>query len=170
MHSVPKMTFIAHDKQVSRLAKPCFQRLGLMSGSVDGSVHIWDLNQKAVITRPPIRLLGHSRAVTGIEMFEEYGVVTSSADAKVILWDLRNASTPLNTIIPDGKSVVSLCSNRKRDILAFSTLKGMYTMNISSEELKCISKKVYTCGVWNSDYRNLYVSKTSGDIEAFEII
>lgn len=167
--SIPKMTFIAHDKQVSRLAKPCSLRFRLMSGSVDGSVHIWDFNQNCIITRPPIRLLRHTRAVTGIEMLDDNRVVTSSADAHVLMWDLRNVSVPMKKMVPDGKSVVSLCCNGRRDMLAFSTLKGLYTMHIPSEKVECVSEKIYSYGVWNNEHGFLYASKTSGDIETFAI-
>ena len=55
----------------------------VVSGSLDGNVHIWDLSSSTART-----IDAHSRSVNGIDISASNEVVTASEDKLVKVWDM----------------------------------------------------------------------------------
>jgi len=90
------------------------QAQNLYSGTVGGTVHVWDLNQQKEV----LKMKGHATTVTCMAQSKGFHMVTGSQDTKVKLWDLRQKSNvatfrehtgAINTLglSPDGRWVAS---------------------------------------------------------------
>ncbi|KAI3487886.1 hypothetical protein L1887_48119 [Cichorium endivia] len=61
----------------------------LLTGSVDGKVRVWDLNNQAELHKPVATLAGHDSVVRGIAVAERGDVVvTGSRDRTLVVWRL----------------------------------------------------------------------------------
>ncbi len=115
-----KLSWTAHEEPVCQLRKNVFSS-SLISGSWIGNIHLWDLKSKPA--SPYLKLLKHTRAVTNIEVMNEYNILSCSADASLLLWDIRSPAVPVNSLCPDGKSVLTAKIHPEKSLIAVSTLK-----------------------------------------------
>lgn len=61
----------------------------LLTGSVDGKVRVWDLNNPAELHKPVATLTGHDSVVRGIAVTEDGAtLVTGSRDRTLVVWRL----------------------------------------------------------------------------------
>ena len=65
----------------------------LLTGSVDGKVRVWDLNNQAEVHKPAAVLAGHDSVVRGIAItLDGNTVITGSRDRTLVIWKLSAAA------------------------------------------------------------------------------
>jgi WD40 repeat protein len=116
----PKASWTAHEDLLCLLRRNPYS-ISIFSGSWNGSLYLWDLKTKP--TTPTLKFMKHERAITSAEMINENILISSSADASIFLWDLRNTALPIQSMCPDGKSILNLKVNSDDHLIAFATLK-----------------------------------------------
>ncbi|SPO28625.1 related to STRIATIN [Ustilago trichophora] len=101
--SQPLVTFRGHSAAVTCLAVSPNKRR-FYSGSLDSSIRVWQLPDRAVEAYPPFEksmelgcLVGHSQAVWDVALLpdrsdEEGRLASASADGTVKIWSVRNTS------------------------------------------------------------------------------
>ncbi|SPO28112.1 related to STRIATIN [Ustilago trichophora] len=102
--SQPLVTFRGHSAAVTCLAVSPNKRR-FYSGSLDSSIRVWQLPDRAVEAYPPFEksmelgcLVGHSQAVWDVALLpdrsdEEGRLASASADGTVKIWSVRNTSS-----------------------------------------------------------------------------
>lgn len=102
--SQPVVTFRGHSAAVTCLAVSPNKRR-FYSGSLDSSIRVWQLPDRAVEAYPPFEksmelgcLVGHSQAVWDVALLpdrsdEEGRLASASADGTVKIWSVRNTSS-----------------------------------------------------------------------------
>eukprot|EP01006_Ploeotia_vitrea_P031676 TRINITY_DN63989_c0_g1_i1.p1 TRINITY_DN63989_c0_g1~~TRINITY_DN63989_c0_g1_i1.p1 ORF type:complete len:780 (-),score=112.26 TRINITY_DN63989_c0_g1_i1:126-2432(-) len=165
------MNWVAHEDFVCCIRAAPMLRTPLLTGSLSGDVHSWDLRQPT--RNPALKLYYHSRLVTDIQAVEPTVLYTCSADTSVLQWDLRNVSVPVNMFVPDMKCVLCVRhSPTASNFMAVSTLKGLYCLDVHTHELLGISpeadKITYPYLEWNTVNGVLYCCKLNGELEVWQ--
>jgi Ca2+-binding EF-hand superfamily protein len=98
----PDMKFKGHEDEISAVA--CMGEGGLCTGSLDGSVRIWDLESGDEVASVP-----HSAGVTAL-VVKDYHLFTACANGIAKMWDAATGEW-LRSFEPEGEKhpCVSLC-------------------------------------------------------------
>jgi WD40 repeat protein len=110
-------------------------------------------------------------------MLDANAVSSASIDSAIYLWDIRNSSsTPVFQVIPDTKPVVQVAASPKQEVLAVTTRKGLYCLELSSPggANSVLSPLIplppagpCTDMKWNAKTRQIYCSGVDGAINVF---
>lgn len=99
---------------------PLFQFDGIhvVSGSLDTSIRVWDVETGNCIHT----LTGHQSLTSGMELKDNI-LVSGNADSTVKIWDIKTGQClqtlqgELHLIIPDGNVNVSFCVNKTQQTI-----------------------------------------------------
>jgi WD40 repeat protein len=121
-----------------------------------------------------MRMLRHTKPVTGLCLVSDDRLASASMDGSVLLWDLRSPGSPLHTATtPGGAGVLKIAPGPWGDILAVATEKGLHCLelfdfgapmaNIAPYPLP----KPFTDIVFNTVTHDLYAGSSNGSVQVF---
>ena len=164
-----KHNWTAHDDVIT-LLKRNFYGISMFSGAANGSIHFWDLKSRPI--NPNIKMLRHTKSVTSVEQINENCFYSSSLDSYILMWDIRNPQSPIQTLCPDRKNVISIKIHPNKEVLAATTEKGLYTISLSKNfpmtPLTNLNQKMNFADIcYDVKSGVLYTGKTEGDIALY---
>lgn len=172
-----KMHFVAHQGSTITALQTSQGIEGtnnLISGAMDGKIHIWDLSQPPRDNSPALRLYRHSQSVTGVAQITDERLVSGSMDGTVLLWDLRHTASPVYTQrTPGGAGVLRIAPGPWGDVVAVSTAKGLHCVELFDFDAPMSNvadfplQRPFTGLVFNAVTHDLYAGTTSGSVSVF---
>jgi WD40 repeat protein len=106
----------------------------LLSGASDGSIRTWSLMERPADNRPLAVFGGHKGQVSGLVQLTDTHFASSGADGQVLLWDTSAPGAPSSRWSPDGTPVVAMACHPFNDVVAVSTHKGLYIVDMFDQD------------------------------------
>ncbi|KAH7103170.1 WD40 repeat-like protein [Auriculariales sp. MPI-PUGE-AT-0066] len=126
-----------------------FWGYGLISGSGDGAVRMWDMRTG----QSHRSLVGHTAPITSLQ-FDEVNIVSGSLDKTIRIWDLRTGGV-LETLRFDH-GVTSLQFDTRK-ILACTGDRGISTYNRTTQQQSVLMTNGHTQSTTRLRYMDLYM-------------
>ncbi|KAK9798589.1 hypothetical protein WJX73_005000 [Symbiochloris irregularis] len=160
----PFVAAFPHQDGVNCLARNPKQLNGVVSGSADGLVQLWDVAGKRCLRRYP----GHEGAVTGVSITSD-----GLACAQVDIWD-HNRSDPVSSLPWGSDTVMSVRFNPAEPDLIASTATDrslvLYDLRSSTAVRKLIMRTKSNAVAWNPrEAFNLTVANEDCCLYTFDI-
>ena len=165
-------TFQAHSDPICSIAlSPNDASSRIVSGSVDGSICLWDTSTGRAATETPH--FDHEDAVRSLSFSSDGAwVASASMDSTIYLWDLKTGIDILDPV--DGKNRLT-CASLSHDnsrIAAGGEDKIMRVWDVSTgKEVKTFQRKHASCITslcYSSDGSKIVSADDAGDIQVWD--